>query len=275
MWQLLADYLWLCLTAFLAGGINALAGGGTLLTFPMLSSVLTPQFGKAAGVLANGTSTVALVPASIGSSWGFRREMYQLRRLLVWLIPPSVLGGAVGAWVLVQNPDQFNALIPWLILTAAALFTLQPYVVRRLTRVAARAHDLSDGDTPISRRSVAGMMLLQFFISVYGGYFGAGIGILMLSGLGLMGLSNVHQMNGLKSILASIINGVAVVVFIWKGNVVWRYALAMMAASLVGGFLAAHYSRRIAGRYVRWFVIVVGFLLAAWYFATTYLFPEI
>jgi len=275
MWQLLADYLWLCLTAFLAGGINALAGGGTLLTFPMLSSVLTPQFGKTAGVLANGTSTVALVPASIGSSWGFRREMYQLRRLLVWLIPPSVLGGAVGAWVLVQNPDQFNALIPWLILTSAALFTLQPYVVRRLTRVAARAHDLSDGDTPISRRSVAGMMLLQFFISVYGGYFGAGIGILMLSGLGLMGLSNVHQMNGLKSILASIINGVAVVVFIWKGNVVWRYALAMMAASLVGGFLAAHYSRRIAGRYVRWFVIVVGFLLAAWYFATTYLFPEI
>jgi uncharacterized protein len=270
MWSSVADYLWLCLSAFLAGGINALAGGGTLLTFPTLIGVLAPQLGKAAGVFANGTSTVALVPGSLGSSWGYRRELYNLRRLLVWLMPSSLLGGGVGAWLLVRFPDQFNALIPWLILSATALFTLQPYVVGRLTRAALR-HDGSDAHTPTPHRSLAAMMLLQFFISIYGGYFGAGIGILMLSGLGLMGLSNMHQMNGLKSTLAAMINGVAIIVFVCEGNVVWRYALAMMATSLVGGFLAAHYSRRIAGHYVRWLVVVVGYLLAACYFATPFL----
>jgi uncharacterized membrane protein YfcA len=96
----------------------------------------------------------------------------------------------------------------------------------------------------------------------------------MLSGFGMLGLSNMHQMNGLKSILALVINGVAVTVFMVEENVVWRYALAMMATSLVGGFLAAHYSRRIKGQYVRWFVIAVGFLLASWYFGKTYLFQS-
>jgi uncharacterized membrane protein YfcA len=114
------------------------------------------------------------------------------------------------------------------------------------------------------------MACLQFFIAIYGGYFGAGIGILMLSGLGLMGLTDMHQMNGLKSVLATVINGVAVVVFIAHGNVVWEYASLMIATSIAGGFLAAHYSRRIPGRYVRYLVILIGFLLAAWYFARTY-----
>jgi uncharacterized membrane protein YfcA len=159
--------------------------------------------------------------------------------------------------------------IPWLILTATALFTMQPYLSRWLTRqqTADRVPEMS---RPVSRRSLVGMMLLQFFISVYGGYFGAGIGILMLTGLGMMGLSNLHQMNGLKSVLAVAINGVAVVVFIVKGNIVWPYSLAMMATSVVGGFLAAHYSRQVPSRYVRWVVATIGFSLAAWYFAKTY-----
>src|SRR5438874_2069330 len=122
----------------------------------------------------------------------------------------------------------------------------------------------------VSPRSLAGMLLLQLFISIYGGYFGAGIGILMLSGLGLMGLSNMHQMNGIKAVLGTTINGVAAVVFIATQKVVWEYALAMMATSLVGGYLAAHYSRQIDSRYVRWLVIVIGFGLAAMYFVKTY-----
>jgi uncharacterized membrane protein YfcA len=268
MWQTVFDYLWLGAAAFLAGGINALAGGGTLLTFPALIGVLVPGFGEAAGVLANGTSTVALVPASLGSSWGFRREIASLWRLLVWLAPPSVVGGALGAWLLVRFPDQFNRLIPWLILAAAALFAAQPSLSSLYLKTQTAGNQPLRPEGGVTPRSVAGMVLLQLGIATYGGYFGAGIGILMLSGLGLMGLSNIHEMNGLKSLLGTLINGVAIVILIWAGKVVWPYAIAMMATSLIGGFVAAHYSRQVSGRYVRWFVVVVGFTLAGWYFYT-------
>jgi hypothetical protein len=271
------DYFWLCLSAFLAGGVNALAGGGTLLTFPTLIGVLGPQFGKvAAGVLANGTSTTALVPASLGSAWGFRRELYHLRRFLVWLLPPSIVGAVIGTLLVTRlPPEYFNRLVPWLILTAAVLFTLQPYLTKRKPQVVASDEpegECCDSDTPIPPHRLAGMIALQLLIAIYGGYFGAGIGILMLTGLGFMGLSNIHQMNGLKSVLGTAINGMAVAIFVYedtvggKNTIEWSYALAMMATSVVGGFIAAHYSRQVPGKYVRWLVIVVGFCLAAYYF---------
>ena len=267
----IAELLWLCLTAFLAGGINALAGGGTLLTFPALAGVLAYSRERAiADVLANGTSTVALMPASIASAWGFRRETYELRSYLVWLVPPSFLGGVIGAWLLVRYPSQFSQLVPWLILAAAVLFTIQPYVARRLARLQNRAAETSE-QRHVRWPSLLGMTCLQLLIAIYGGYFGAGIGILMLSGLGMMGLTNMHQMNGLKSVLASVINGVAVIVFIIHGNVVWPYAALMTATSIAGGYLAAHYSRKIPSRYVRYLVILIGFLLAGYYFGRTYL----
>jgi uncharacterized membrane protein YfcA len=264
------DLLWLSLAAFLAGSINALAGGGTLLTFPALLEILAPKYDVLAGIFANGTSTVPLVPGSLGSSWGFRRELYPLRRPLFWLTPPSLIGGGLGAWLLVRYPRQFNVLIPWLILTAAVLFTLQPFLSRWLKRAPVNIKNHPPADTRVSTRALIGMILLQLVIAIYGGYFGAGIGILMLSGLGLMGLTDIHQMNGLKVILAAAINAIAVVIFVCRGNVEWSLALVMMVASLLGGFLAAHYSRRIDGRYVRSLVIAIGFSLAAWYFWKTY-----
>jgi uncharacterized membrane protein YfcA len=265
------ELLWLCFTAFLAGAINALAGGGTLLTFPALAGVLGYSHQRAiADVLANGTSTVALMPASIASAWGFRRETYEMRAYLLWLVPPSFVGGILGAWLLVRFPNQFSQLVPWLILTAAVLFTLQPTIAQRLARLQNRAAD-AGSQTKVSWQSLAGMTCLQLLIAIYGGYFGAGIGILMLSGLGFMGLTNMHQMNGLKSVLASVINGVAVIVFITHQNVVWPYAALMMATSIAGGYLAAHYSRKIPSRIVRYLVILIGFLLAGYYFARTYL----
>lgn len=272
-------YFWLCLTAMIAGGVNALAGGGTLLTFPTLIGVLQPRYGKGAEVLANGTSTVALVPASLGSAWGFRRELYELRGLLVWLLPPSVLGGIAGSLLVTKLPPEiFGLLVPWLILGAAVLFLCQPLLVPKKPMVVAtgegplqpdRAHP-SNGLSGVTPRGLVAMALLQLLIAIYGGYFGAGIGILMLSGLGIMGLTNIHQMNGLKSVLGTAINGVAVVTFVCTGQVHWPFALAMMGTSIVGGFLAAHFSRQIPGKYVRWFVIVVGFSLATYFFWTKY-----
>lgn len=262
------EYLGLCLAAFLAGGVNALAGGGTLLTFPTLIGVLERQMGSGlAKVYANGTSTTALVPASLGSAWAFRRELYHLRRFLVWLLPPSLIGATIGTLFVTQlPPEYFSALVPWLILLAAILFTIQPYLTRRNVQVVATDKEVCDSQTPIAPHSLAGMVVLQFLISIYGGYFGAGIGILMLSGLGLMGLSNIHQMNGLKAVLGTAINGVASVIFVVEGRVRWDYALAMAATSVVGGYFAAHYSRQLPGRWVRWAVIVIGFCLAAFYF---------
>lgn len=271
MWQTLGEWGWLCLAAFLAGGINALAGGGTLLTFPALIGVLSGHWGReVAAVLANGTSTVALVPASLGSAWGLRRELWELRSLLVWLLPPSLAGGVVGSLLVTRLPPGiFAQLVPWLILSATLLLLGQPLLVRRrAVLVAEDGHAVSShGLDCVTPRGLAGMVALQTLIAIYGGYFGAGIGILMLGGLGLMGLKDIHQMNGLKAVLGTAINAVAVLVFIAEGKVVWRFALAMMAASLAGGYLAAHYGRQLSGRHVRWFVIAVGFFLAAYFFA--------
>ena len=268
--QWMADYLWLCLAASLAGGINALAGGGTLLTFPTLVSVLAksrPEESLAfAEVLANGTNAAALVPGSLGSAWGFRRETYELRLLLMWLLVPSVIGSVIGAWLLVSFPKQFSALVPWLLLAAAVLFTVQPWLTRWMAARRVVVNESSGIEGAISPRSLFGMIVLQLLISIYGGYFGAGIGILMLSGLGMMGLSNMHQMNGIKAVLGALINGVAAVVFVATQKVVWEYALVMMVTSLAGGYLAARFSRQIDSRYIRWLVIVIGFGLAAYYF---------
>jgi uncharacterized membrane protein YfcA len=270
MWQTFIEYGWLSLSAFIAGTINAIAGGGTLLTFPALIAVLKRSFGdSAAGVVANCTSTVALVPASFGSAWGFRRELSGLRWLLLWLLPPSVIGGGMGAWLLVAYPDRFKTLIPWLLLTAATVFLLQPILVRRKSIVVVENGKArhADGLIRVPPAKLAGMCALQLLISIYGGYFGAGIGILMLSGFGLMGMTNIHQMNGAKSSLAGVINGVAVAIFVYEGKVYWPFAIAMMGTSIVGGFVGAHFSRQVNGRYVRLFVVAIGFLLAAYFFA--------
>jgi uncharacterized membrane protein YfcA len=253
----LTSFFSLCLSALAAGAVNAMAGGGTLLTFPTLLAVLSPLGPAEAAVVANATSTVALVPGSLAGAWGYRTEMRQVRRWVPLLIGPSLAGGAVGALLVTRlDPHYFAALVPWLILTAALLFLGQP-LVARLT-----------GPRPAtpSAGAVAAVAAFQFLVAVYGGYFGAGIGILMLSALALMGLADVHQMNALKALLAVGINGISVVVFVVDRKVCWRYALVMAAAAIVGGYLGARTARRIPPRIVRWLIVLVGFGLAAYLF---------
>ncbi len=253
-----SQLLWLGLSALAAGVLNSVAGGGTLLTFPTLLAALSSPYGREAGVIANATSTVALVPGSLAAAWGYRREMRAARRWTLLLLAPSLIGGLIGSLLLTRlDPRFFDALIPWLILTAALLFLLQPAVARFIQ---AKPHAAP------ARRIVAVVVFFQLLVSIYGGFFGAGIGILMLSALALMGIPGVHQMNAVKTFLAFCINGVSVVIFVVEKRVEWRYAPIMAVASIVGGYLGARIARRIQPQFVRWFIIAVGLGLACYYF---------
>ncbi len=236
--------------AFVAGAINSVAGGGTLLTFPALVWVGLPS------TIANATSTVALVPGSLGGVWGYRNDLPGLPASTYALIVPGVLGGIAGAILLVLTPTEvFDRLIPLLILFATVLFMLQE-PVQRMIKTTGKAH-------AGSKRWLIGAMLFQFLVSVYGGYFGAGMGILMLAAFGIMGFTDIHQMNGLKNFLALCINGVAALYFIWYEMVSWPFALVMAVGATAGAVWGAGMARRLGPKAVRKIVIGVGFTMAA------------
>jgi uncharacterized membrane protein YfcA len=241
--------------AFLAGVINSVAGGGTLLTFPALTAVVSPA-------IANATSTVALLPGSIAGAIGYRTELAPSRRFLVRMFVPSLLGGFLGAWLVGQDQSAFAVLVPWLILTAALLFVVQAPVARWL-----KAHKPDHEPGP---RGKAILVVCQFLIAVYGGYFGAGIGILMLTTLGFMGVGDIHRMNAVKTFLAAVINAATVVVFVHDGLVNWELAAPMVVAAVAGGYAGARVARRLPAAYVRYAVIVIGFGLSAFYFVRQY-----
>lgn len=258
--MVLRDFLLLGFAAALAGAVNSVAGGGTLLTFPALVAALAGPLHSvaAAAVIANATSTVALFPGAIAAALGYRGEVRSAARWIGLLIGPSVAGGLIGAWLLVTMPSRaFWASVPWLILIAASLFASQGLIARRME---------PRSDVVPGRWAIVGLMLAQFVVSVYGGYFGAGLGILMLSTLAFMGLADIHVMNGVKSVLGACINGTAVVLFAVEGKVDWPLALFMAAASIVGGYGGARVARRLNRRLVRGMVVALGFSLAAFYF---------
>ena len=268
---LLWQYAFLCGSAFLAGVINAVAGGGTLLTFPALTTFIAPAY-------ANATSTVALLPGSFAGAFGYRKEVAETRRFILLMLVPSALGGVLGAWLVSVSPEAFAELVPWLILTAAVLFLLQQPASRWMhARLAARA---AAAGTPVPspndphREAGPGvrlaLVLFQFGVAVYGGYFGAGIGILMLTSLAFMGGGDIHRMNAVKTVLAAVINAASVVEFVRAGLIRWEYAGVMAAAAIAGGYTGARVARRLPARYVRWSVIVIGFGLSAYYFLREY-----
>ena len=259
--------LLLFVAAALGGAVNSVAGGGTLLTFPALLGV-----GQAA-IIANATSTVALWPGALSSFWGYRSELGDSRREIALLSIPSFLGGVFGALLLTHtSADKFAALVPYLILVATLLFITQEPLSRWLRRRASRAATEEQGEPaaarehehPSSLARWSGVLVFQFLVGVYGGYFGAGIGILMLAAFGLLGFTNIHRMNALKNLNGMCINGVAAGLFIAKGLVRWDVALLMAVGAVFGGYAGAGAARRVGQRNVRRAIIVIGFSLTIW-----------
>lgn len=260
-------------TTFIAAAVNAVAGGGTILTFPIVAAIL-PE-GPARLVSANATSTIGLWPGALAAAWAGRTERHGMPPWTRWLLPASVAGAVVGAvLVLALPPAWFSRLVPWLILGAAILFALQPRLTAMLGGAAATA--LPAGELP-SRAMVLLASALQFLVAVYGGYFGAGIGILMLAVLGCLRGGDIHRLNAVKNLLATAVNGTTAVVFIaasflpraagGEGVVSWPHAFVMAISSVAGGVAGVRLTRRLPAPLVRRIVALIGFGLAGYYFA--------
>jgi hypothetical protein len=241
----------LVVASSVGGGLmNAMAGGGTILTYPAL------LFAGESAITANATSTVALLPGAAASMFGYRREVRAHAHWLRVLLLPSLAGGAIGAVLLLATPARaFERMAPLLVLFATALFVIQGAMARRR----------GAPDPATDRRGrgrVAWAWLLQLLIGIYGGYFGAGIGILMLAVLGFLGLADIHAANGVKNFFGMCINGVAAAWFIIRGAVDWPVALVMIAGAIAGGYAGSRFARRIGRTRARAAVVIIGLLVA-------------
>jgi len=245
------EILGLLSAATAAGAINAVAGGGTLITFPTLL-----LFGTSP-LIANATSTLALVLGTVGSVFGYRQHLGVIRPWLTRFLPVSVVGGLIGSVLLTRTDERiFSKLVPFLILFATIIFLAQG-AFRRLAFIE------SNPEKVPASGAIGWAILFQFLVSIYGGYFGAGIGILMLASLGFLGLKQIHEMNTLKTVLSSLINLVAASWFIIAGLIDWQRAAIMTAGALAGYFLGSHYSQRIPPARVRQIITLIGFILSA------------
>ncbi len=239
--------------AALAAGVqNSIAGGGTFFSFPALI------FSGVPAIPANATSTVALWPGTIASSAAYRKRLPRNARILLPLFLASIGGGFFGAHLLLRTPPRtFMRLIPFLFLAGTLLFAFG----KKLVRGAARSDQR--GNPPWM--ALAGVTLAQFFIGVYGGFFGGGIGILMLASFTFLPLGDIHAMNGLKTLLASTINAVAIVTFIVARIVFWPQALLMLVGAALGGYGGAHFAQKVNPARVRTFIVCVGFAMSFYF----------
>lgn len=246
--------------AFLGGIMNSVAGGGTLLTFPaLIAAGLSP-------LTANATSTVALLPGALSSMLGYRSELAGARRWTVRLTVPSLIGGGLGAWLLLRTPDAtFERVVPWLVLGATTLFLAQRPLMGWLGRRKVQVLRSAQDDSQLEPTWV--LLGWQAIVGVYGGYFGAGVGILMLAALGFMGFTNIHRMNGLKNWGGFCMNLVAALTFAASGIVDWPVALSMAVGAILGGYIGSRAAQRLPQKYVRGVVVLVGLISGIWLMA--------
>ncbi len=235
--------------AFLGGGLNAVAGGGSFFTFPALVYAGVPA------VAANASGTLALLPGYFASTWGFREDLRAPQGLsMVALVATSLCGGAVGAGLLLVTPNEvFSAIVPWLLLAATLLFAAGPWLLRTFSRTEGEARALPQALTLLA-------------VSIYGGYFNGGLGIVLLAAFSLLGHSNIHAMNGLKNLVSAVLTAIAVTLYAAGGVIVWYEAFAMMVAAIVGGYAAARVARRLPPMAVRGVVVVSGVVMTFVFF---------
>ncbi len=248
-------WVWLIVAAFLAGLLNAVAGGGSFLLFPaMLSMNLLP-------IQANATNTVALWPGQLTSVAAYRDDIRKNLRLAIWLGLAGLLGGTAGAIVLLNTPQMtFLHLVPWLLLVAAGIFALSGPVLRWIER--RKGSIVGASRSPHSVWLFVATALVCFYI----GYFGAGAGFLLITLFSLFGRQDIHEINALKVAATTPANGIAFVIFAVRGQVVWHYCLLAMVVCAIGGYSSARLARRVPQPLLRALVVFIGLTMAAWFF---------
>jgi uncharacterized membrane protein YfcA len=254
-------WLWFTVASFLAGVLNAVAGGGSFLSFPaMLSMKILP-------VQANATNTVALWPGQLTSIAAYRQDIRKNLRLVWPMGMAGLIGGTAGALVLLNTPQMtFLHLVPWLLLISASIFAFSGPVSRWFARLGqTRRHDDGLDVAPHPPRRMP-VFLATMAVCFYIGYFGAGAGFLLITVLSLFGFQDLHEINALKVVSTTLANGIAVIIFAVSNQVVWRYCLVAMVVCAIGGYSSARLARRVPQAVLRGLVIFIGFAMAAWFF---------
>ena len=259
-----ADVVLIVLGGFAAGAANSVAGGGSFFSFPAMLAAGVPP------VVANASNSVALWPGSLAAAWGYRAELVRMRPHLLGLSVAALVGGMAGGLLLLAAGDaQFAQFIPWLLAFATGLFAASPQIAGWLkSRRTRQAPATAAANPPGRSNSVAGW-LAQCLVSVYGGFFGAGMGILMMASLSIAGHEDLHEVNALKNLLSSVVYSITVATFITAGAISWPHTLIMVVAASAGGYLGVRLARRLQGPWLRRIVIAVDAALTAYYFFKT------
>jgi uncharacterized membrane protein YfcA len=256
--DMLFKLLSLFTAGFFGGILNSIAGGGSFITFPALLFFGVPP------ISANATNTFASCAGYLSGAYAFRKDLYAHKRELPLIVLISLAGGIAGAWLLLQTPESmFREIIPWLLLFATLLFIFGGKLNSTLNQFASYHQHAS-----IIGRLF--LILLLLGICIYGGFFNAGLGIIVLSYLALAGYSNINTMNGLKLLVSSTISLIAIVLFVYSGVIACEEGISVLLGTLLGGYVAAHVSRKLSQKHVRSFIIVVSCGITFYFFTDMY-----
>jgi uncharacterized membrane protein YfcA len=248
--------VFLFFAGMLGGALNSVAGGGSFVAFPAL------LFSGVPPIPANATNTIALWMGTAASGGAYRSRLDVPRRVMIPLLSASLLGGLIGAFLLLKTPAHtFMRVLPWLTLGATLLFAFGK-------KLAGKRGSVIEEQT--TGAALVGATLFQLAVGVYGGYFGGGMGIVMLAMLAALGMTDIHAMNALKSVMGFVINGVAVVTFTLARAVYWKHGMVMIIGSIAGGYLGAHYAMKLPQVWIRYFVVLVGTAMTAYFFWRSY-----